>query len=294
MGFSHRLSHGLAALALVLVLASSHAQEVAAPLPSGTFPPDKAREQGIGEVSAGSEVAAVAFSKNHFAWVEKLAGKRTVFRDAKPVGVYDDTGWLRFSRDEQHLIFIAKRDSKWFVVLDGEVKSPAYGKLTGAVLSPDGRSYAVGACNQKQCRLVVNSEEIGPEFEDISAPRFSPEGDRYAYFGYRGKRWVLMLDGKESGPPMDDFARFWFSADGKRVAVAALLNHRWAWVVDGVPGAGLEAVSGSSTSRISSSWPATVSACCGSPCLASSCHQYFPGAGVGGPACAAKAVVASR
>jgi hypothetical protein len=115
-------------------------------------------------------------------------------------------------------------------------RSQEYGKMTVPALNPNGKFFAVGACREKKCRLVVNGEEVGPEYSDISAPGFSKAEDHSVYFGNRDKKWVMVLDGKEFGPMMDGYSNSWFSSDGKRTAVAALLKDGFTWIVDGEPG----------------------------------------------------------
>jgi hypothetical protein len=201
------------------------------------FPPSQVKEELVGELSPGAELAGARSTENHLAWIEKANGKKTVRLDGKQIGgAYDDVKYLDFSNDEQHLAFIAKRQSKWVVVVDGADRSREYGKMTAPTLSANGKFFAVGTCIEKKCRLVVNEEEIGPEFEDISAPGFNTNGDHCVYFGKRHKKWVMVLDNKESGPEMDDFAFWRFSPDGNGTVVAAQFKSDWTWVVNGTPG----------------------------------------------------------
>ncbi|HYL83765.1 MAG TPA: hypothetical protein VE263_06000 [Candidatus Angelobacter sp.] len=207
------------------------------------FPPSQVKEELVGELSPGADLATARSSENHLAWVEKAAGKKTVRLDGKQIGgVYDDVRYLEFSKDEQHVAFIAKRQSKWVVVVDGVDRSREYGKMTAATLSANGKFFAVGTCVEKKCRLVVNEEEIGPEFEDISAPGFNAAGDHCVYFGKRNKKWVMVLDNKESGPEMDDFAFWRFSPDGNGTVVASQFKSDWTWVVNGTPGPSLDVI----------------------------------------------------
>ena len=210
---------------------------------SPLFPPSQVKEELVGEISPGAELAGARSSENHLAWVEKAGGKKTVRLDGKQIGgTYDDVKYLEFSKDEQHVAFIAKRQSKWVLVVDGADHSREYGKMTAPTLSANGKFFAVGTCVEKKCRLVVNEEEIGPEFEDISAPGFNTNGDHCVYFGKRKKKWIMVLDNKESGPEMDDFAYWRFSPDGNGTVVAAQFKSDWTWVVNGTPGPSLDVI----------------------------------------------------
>jgi hypothetical protein len=205
------------------------------------FPEAQIKEQLIGEISPGAEIATARSTEDHLAWVEKAEGKSTVRLDGKQIGdTYEDVKYLRFSADEQHLAFVAKRKSRWVLVVDGADKSREYGKLTAPELSTNGKFFAVGACLEKKCRLAMNGEEMGPEFEDISAPGFTADGEHSVYFGKRNKKWVQVFDGKEQSPEMDDFAYWHFAPNQGSAVVAARMGSEWTWIVNGAPGPALD------------------------------------------------------
>ncbi len=215
-----------------------------APTTPSAFPASKIHEELIGEISPENEFGAAVSTENHVAWIEKAAGKKIVRLDGKQVGgSYDDVKYVHFSHDEQHLTFLVKRKSNWLLVLDGQERTPEFGRMTAPALSPNGRFFAAGACREKKCRLIVNGEEMGPEFEEIGGLGFSREGEHYVYFGKAHKKWVMLLDGKQVGPEMDDFEAWRFAPDGTRVAVAALMKGYWTWIVDGVPGPPFDVIS---------------------------------------------------
>jgi hypothetical protein len=250
-----RLIFAGAILTCVLCVAQEPQQSESKPAPSPTdqgelathkiFPFSKIKENVIGEVTAGSSVAWARSTENHLAWAEKAKnGSHIVRLDGKQVGtIYDDVSFLEFSDDQEHLIWNAKRGSKWQVVIDGEDKTKPYGKLTPATINANGKHFAAGACEQKRCKLLVDGEETGPEFEEISYPTFSKDGAHCVYAGKRNKQWILLLDGKQLGPEMRDFYSWKFSPDYTRVAVAALFKEGWTWVVDGVAGSSYEVLS---------------------------------------------------
>jgi hypothetical protein len=213
--------------------------------PHRVFPIAKIQEEVIGEITTGSVLDTARSTDNHLVWAEKAKdGSRIVRLDGKQLGTtYADLGALQFSADEEHLLWAAKKGSKWFIVVDGETKSKEYGKLTAAAFNANGKHFAVGACEQKKCRLVVDGEETGPEFEDISYPSFSKDGAHFVYSGKSGKQWTFLLDGKQLGTEMRGLYTWRFSPDYQRIAVAAFLREGWTWMVDGVPGPTYEVLS---------------------------------------------------
>jgi len=90
--------------------------------PHKIFPLSKIQEKVIGEITAGSKVAGARTTENHLAWGEKAKdGSHIVRLDGKQVGAaYDEATNLGFSADQEHLIWTAKRGSKWLVVVDGQ------------------------------------------------------------------------------------------------------------------------------------------------------------------------------
>jgi len=219
--------------------------------PHKIFPPANIKESVIAEITSGSVIAAARSTENHLAWAEKAVnGSYSVRFDGKQMGsVYDAVKDIDFSADQGHLIWAAKRGSKWTIVLDGEDKTKPYGKMTSPTISANGKHFAVGACEQKRCKLLVDGEESGPEFEDISYPAFSKDGLHYVYGGKRNKQWIILMDGKQLGAEMRDFHSFEFSPDYSRVAVSALFKEGWTWVVDGVEGPHYEVLSQVTFSR---------------------------------------------
>ena len=219
--------------------------------PHKIFPLGKIKENVIAEIPSGSIIAGGRSTENHLAWAERAMNGSHIMRlDGKQLGsAYDSVKDIDFSADQEHLIWAAKRGSKWIIVVDGEDKTKPYGKMTSPTINANGRHFAVGACEQKRCKLLVDGEETGPEFEDISYPLFSKDGLHYVYGGKRNKQWILLLDGKQLGPEMRDFHSFEFGPDYARVAVSALFKEGWTWVVDGVQGPRYEVLSHITFSR---------------------------------------------
>src|SRR5215831_14844135 len=134
------------------------------------FPVAHIKEDVIAEITSGSVVAGARSTENHLAWAEKAKnGSHIVRLDGKQLGTAsDDVKDIAFSADQEHLIWAAKRGSKWIIVVDGDDKTKPYGKVTSPTINANGKHFAVGACEQKRCKLLVDGEETGPDFEDIS------------------------------------------------------------------------------------------------------------------------------
>ncbi len=238
-----------AALACACIVAAAQAQSAntkaeQASTPSAVLSNLKLREELLGEMAPGAKLELIRITDNHVAWIEKTGGNRIVKLDGKFIGTYDDASHLRFSQDEQHLAFNAKKNSKWVLILDGQERSKPYGRMGAPMINSNGKFFVVPACNGKKCRVIVNGDEVSPEFEDLSQAGLTSDGDHYGYFAKRNKKWVLMFDGKEYGPEMSDCVDWVTDPEGKHIAVAGLINGNWTWIVDGTPGPGLDVISG--------------------------------------------------
>ena len=99
-------------------------------------------------------------------WQLVVAGQR------QPV--CEDTGEALFSRDGKRLAYLAKKDGKWRVVVDG-AEQKAYDAIGAGTLrfSPDGQILAYAAQSGGKWLLVANGRE-GKPYDGVSDLVFSP------------------------------------------------------------------------------------------------------------------------
>ena len=241
-------------IAVVLVVWVSSALPVLAqtqpanPTPPETpaFPAANITERVVGEASPDSQVVLARSSDDHIVWVEKQKGKgKTVRMDSKQLGaVYDDVEHLSLSDDGNHVIFTAKRQSKWVLVVDDRERTAEYRSITEPLLSADGQSFAAVACQDKKCRLLINGQPVGGEFDEIISVAFSDGGAHYSFVGRRKKTWVSVVDGKESTLELEEVIYSLVSPDKAHVALLTVIKKRkLAWDVDGMTGPHFDLVS---------------------------------------------------
>ena len=63
-----------------------------------------------------------------------------------------------FSPDSRHFVYMAQKDGKWRVVVDGK-EGNAYDGVSIPAFSPDSRHLAYAALSQKTWMIVVDGEE---------------------------------------------------------------------------------------------------------------------------------------
>jgi dipeptidyl aminopeptidase/acylaminoacyl peptidase len=143
-----------------------------------------------------------------------------------------------FSPDGTRTAYVAARDGKRFVVVDG-VKGEAFDQEEcQPVFSPDSTRVAYRARHGKRWSLIVNGMRMGEEWPDLGNPTFSPDGKRLAYTGMESKdRWFPVIDGERKGETGRYFAATpTFSPDSKRVVCIVHKGEKSAVMVDDVIG----------------------------------------------------------
>ena len=178
-------------------------------------------------------------------WQEIRGGAGTT------VGVQDTlTAQIRFSPGGKRVAYIAKREGRLCVVVDG-IEGPWYDNV-GFVLGGWGNAYAgyylrevllsgdaghyLYAAERGGKPFIVTDGVEGPEFDeiDIRSITSSADGKRFGYAARRGEKWFFVVDAREYGghdeisPP-----RTRFSEDSPHFAYVARDGEKWGVVLDG-------------------------------------------------------------
>jgi len=193
----------------------------------------------------------------HVAYRAKsTTGKWSIVRDGVSGNEYDEAHSQMFSPDSAHLAYLAKREGKCFVVLDGVEGNPfsSIGPTTKGswpfAFSPDGGhlGYVASIESGKQC-VVVDGRQ-GPVFDEVflHSFKFSENSQHFAYAARRGGKAVVVKDAKEvleaedilsnvhsfGSHQIGDTYGLFISPDGTRVASMVRRGTNWFAVVDGV------------------------------------------------------------
>jgi Tol biopolymer transport system component len=151
-----------------------------------------------------------------------------------------DSGATVFSPDGRRLAYMAVRDRRSFLVLDG-VEAQQYDVMSasavlGPLFSPDGQRIACIGARPKRIFVVVDGKG-GKEYDGVvpGTLHFSPDSTRVAYVALRLPKMLVVVDGQE-GKEYDAIADVQFSPDSKRVAYVARRDKKQLVVVDGVEG----------------------------------------------------------
>jgi WD40 repeat protein len=183
----------------------------------------------------------------HVASVGRQGGKSSVFIDGVPGAKYDAVEFLNFAPGGRTLAYAARKEGKWFVVLDGK-ETPAYGVPQPLFLiSPDGKRAAYIAKDGEKTYMVVDGKPFGQYDPGAGPALFSPDSAHFAYSAWNGKNAFVVLDGKqgrEYGAAEDrdtaEIDNLKFSPDGNHLAYTVSHSTRTKCfvVLDGTAGPG--------------------------------------------------------
>ena len=143
-------------------------------------------------------------------------------------------GSVRFSPDGRRLAYVACREKKMRLVLDGVEGKPLDGIADGHPLfSPDGGRLVYAGVLDGKWRLfeAISGRETKP-YEKLGPVVFSDDGQHMALLVWHGKKCAVLVGNKEQ-PEYDNAKDLTFSPDGKRLAYAAATQDEWRMVVDG-------------------------------------------------------------
>lgn len=154
---------------------------------------------------------------------------------------------LVFSDDGHHVMWIARKETKYCVVKDMTDGGPQYDDIGDLSLQFDrsgGRTaYSVKVADK--WHQVIDSQ-LGPAYDSIGEGsfQFSDDGRRIAYCARKGSKWFAVVDGVE-GSPYDgiDTDTPIFSADSKHVAYVARKGDKRLVVSDGEEGSAYSDIS---------------------------------------------------
>jgi hypothetical protein len=126
---------------------------------------------------------------------------------------------IRFSEDSKHLVYAAKIDSGWVIVVDS-VRSRPWAGIGEVLFSADQRLAYVA--NDSGRWRVIHEGAPSPLFEAVmqGSLTFSPDGRRLAFVVAEGDGFRTVLDG-ELGPLYQAIGALRFDTEGKRLAYVA-------------------------------------------------------------------------
>jgi len=171
----------------------------------------------------------------HIAWAQRTHSGRVVavIDGQSEPGEYDEIGPVIFSPDGKRVAYPAKRDSKWFMVVDGQ-EGPEYDKisLSREVFSPDSKRLVYGAMKGDKWFVVLDGK-AGPEsgYDNVGYFSFSPDSKRLAYATEKDRRQYVVVDGRD-GPVYEHAVEPVFSPDSESLAYVANRGNKWFVVLD--------------------------------------------------------------
>jgi hypothetical protein len=151
-------------------------------------------------------------------------GRHFIVYDEKVISAdFDEATQPLFSPDGLKLAYLAGKNHKCFVVVDGKPQPGAYAALREAVFSSDSKRLAYPAQLENGKWVVVVDDQPGPEFDDVGQPSFSPNSKRLVYAARKGSKWSAVADQKW-GAEFDGVRQPRFANDNQRMGFLANLG----------------------------------------------------------------------
>jgi len=186
---------------------------------------------------------------SHISWGNILGATWYVVVDGVAAPRYSEVYDLMFTPDSRHVLYVASKGKKHFLVTDRSEGKAYDGVAPGSLrTSTDGqRMLYLAKCGKKEL-VVVNGVEAEPGGQITSLPVFSPNGQRVACAVYRGTKQYMMID-DTAETPCDGFIGIVgdrgavkssttacvFSPDSKNLAYVALNGKQCRLMVNGKP-----------------------------------------------------------
>ena len=126
-----------------------------------------------------------------------------VILDDKSGSWFRAVSYFQLSPDGKHLIYVALKRGKSFVV-SGEETGEPYNRIKGLTFSPNGEHTAYAAKRRRKWYVVMNAEESAA-FDSVGTPVWAPDRKTVAYSARsEGKEFIMV--GKEK---IKDYDRVW-------------------------------------------------------------------------------------
>ncbi len=153
--------------------------------------------------------------------------------DGERITGYDSCYSLVFSPDSKHIAYVAEKEGRHFVVVDGHVGRPYEDIWWRPEFSADSSRVAYAAAKNGRMVAVVDGAEEG-DYEGMKYGLmiFSPNSARYAYAATKGPREFVVVDGKRYRS-YEEIYRVEFSPDSARFAYTAREGKEWIVGTDG-------------------------------------------------------------
>jgi hypothetical protein len=190
-----------------------------------------------------------SFDGNRLAYQAQQGTQMVAVVDGIVGPAYDVVQWGfsgardAFTRDSRHSGYLATRDGKTLVVIDGAAGRP-YDKAGAITYSPRNQRFSYVAYRDGRTYLVANNEEV-EEGPHVTTAVYSDSGERVAFTITKPAGRAVVVDGVEGKTFRDIRIPIRFSRDGTRYMYAGIDSlSRTVVVIDGVPGRGYQRIQG--------------------------------------------------
>lgn len=156
--------------------------------------------------------------------------------------LYDSIATRKFSDDGSVFAFVAQREGKNFIVLNGQEEALPAGEYPWPfAVRPDNKGVGIFSTNNDQNRTYLHQAFFdngikSAIYKEGSELTYSKDSQHYAFVAVKNEQFLMVLDGK-NGPVFDRVISPVFSPDGKFLVYRARQDgKRFVVVVDTMSG----------------------------------------------------------
>ncbi len=169
--------------------------------------------------------------KTRVAAVSTVNGRQRVIEfgfarpeDVREGRVYDSISHLAFGGDGVSVAYVAQREGKRYLVLNGKEEPLTGGAPRGLpVVRPENKGVGIIIDSNGESYLheaFSSDEREQTKYDDVRGLVYSGDGSAHAYTARKGENWFVVVNGKE-GPVFDIVVTPLFSPDGRRLVYRA-------------------------------------------------------------------------
>jgi hypothetical protein len=177
----------------------------------------------LGSVPDTKQITYVAMSPDchDIAIAAKAANGVELRVNGKTAGTADEIFSALYSPDGAHLVYAARKNKAWSVVLDGKESSASAQPPLQMFFAADSR-HLLWVTATAAGQEVAADGAAQKAYSQVAQMTVSPTGFHYAYVALnRDNQWRIVRDGAETGHAYSTIKQIRFSRDGQHLAFVA-------------------------------------------------------------------------
>jgi hypothetical protein len=130
------------------------------------------------------------------------------------LGPYDEIGYVKYSSDGKHFVYVAKKQGDTYLVIDGQEQYAA-GATYACEIGPSGEVVYLEKSGGKY-RVNFSGRELPGEYDKITELTISPDGKHLAFWAKTAGKWSVITD-SANYPGFDSY--YYYEIGGENYSI---------------------------------------------------------------------------